>query len=213
MKKSTTKTMILAMMAVVSVLMAAQIAKAGISGTKHDLTTAANGGAYVTGTNLQICVFCHTPHNTQTTAPLWNRAANGSTFTTYGTTAAGTTAGAPGDKSTICLSCHDGNTAVNTILVTPATMTGVTPAGTRQTAGKLTSGSALIGTDLRNDHPVGIAYPATGLYTAVGSLVDVKVYTNKVECASCHDVHDNTDSPFLRVANTGSALCLKCHTK
>ncbi len=50
---------------------------------------------------------------------------------------------------------------------------------------------------------------------------EVRVYDGKVECASCHDPHGvpsggagSTFKPtFLRVANTGSALCLTCHTK
>ena len=33
-----------------------------------------------------------------------------------------------------------------------------------------------------------------------------------VECGSCHDPHSST-ALFVRVANTGSALCLTCHIK
>ncbi len=33
-----------------------------------------------------------------------------------------------------------------------------------------------------------------------------------VECASCHDPH-TANSTFLRIQNTGSAVCLACHTK
>lgn len=34
----------------------------------------------------------------------------------------------------------------------------------------------------------------------------------KMQCATCHDVHDNTtNSPFLRDTLTGSQLCLDCH--
>jgi len=33
-----------------------------------------------------------------------------------------------------------------------------------------------------------------------------------VECASCHDPH-STNATFLRIANTGSAVCLSCHIK
>jgi predicted CXXCH cytochrome family protein len=34
----------------------------------------------------------------------------------------------------------------------------------------------------------------------------------KMQCATCHDVHDNTtNSPFLRDSLTGSQLCLDCH--
>ena len=98
-----------------------------------------------------------------------------------------------------------------------------------------------IGTDLRNDHPVGITYPVTSgtsteFKTPGGQKgatfffddgdnhmekEEVRVYDGKVECASCHDPHGvpsgapgSTFKPtFLRVANTGSALCLTCHTK
>ena len=46
--------------------------------------------------------------------------------------------------------------------------------------------------------------------------------TNNVECSSCHDPHVNYNellggnklyTPFLITPNTGSALCLACHTK
>ena len=34
-----------------------------------------------------------------------------------------------------------------------------------------------------------------------------------VECGSCHDPHNSTNTSFLRVSNAGSAVCLTCHTK
>lgn len=34
-----------------------------------------------------------------------------------------------------------------------------------------------------------------------------------IECSSCHDPHDTTNGYFLRVTNTGSAICLACHNK
>lgn len=36
-----------------------------------------------------------------------------------------------------------------------------------------------------------------------------------VECASCHDPHEDTARPvsFLRIANAGSGVCLACHIK
>ena len=33
-----------------------------------------------------------------------------------------------------------------------------------------------------------------------------------VECASCHDPHSAANGTFLRVLNTGSAVCLACHS-
>ncbi|MBI2362927.1 MAG: cytochrome c3 family protein, partial [Elusimicrobia bacterium] len=43
----------------------------------------------------------------------------------------------------------------------------------------------------------------------------VKVYgeTNRVECGSCHDPHDNQNGKFLVKSNAGAALCLTCHQK
>ncbi|MBI5196127.1 MAG: cytochrome C, partial [Nitrospirae bacterium] len=32
-------------------------------------------------------------------------------------------------------------------------------------------------------------------------------------CGSCHNPHDNSNGTFLRVTNSGSGLCLKCHIK
>ena len=36
---------------------------------------------------------------------------------------------------------------------------------------------------------------------------------DQVECASCHDVHDDTNEPFLIESNAGSAICVDCHNK
>lgn len=33
-----------------------------------------------------------------------------------------------------------------------------------------------------------------------------------VECASCHDPH-TANATFLRIPNSGSAVCLACHVK
>jgi predicted CXXCH cytochrome family protein len=231
MQKTAKRTMILIMIAIVSVLMVAQIAKAaGLVGSKHDLSLAGNS-VKATGTAIEICVFCHAPHNAGTTSPLWNRTnPAGASFTVYGASSAGatgktaaeTTVSAPGSVSLACLSCHDGATAVSSITNTPATMT---IASTVPTDGKIpVSSAALIGISLTNDHPIGVAYPttATGLYAfytaytagdkKVGTL-NLPLFSDKVECASCHDVHTPTNGSFLRASNSGSALCKNCHTK
>ena len=49
----------------------------------------------------------------------------------------------------------------------------------------------------------------TGTVTA-GALLGAQAF---VECASCHDPHTSTNVTFLRIANTGSAVCLSCHIK
>lgn len=42
-----------------------------------------------------------------------------------------------------------------------------------------------------------------------GALTGAQAF---VECASCHDPHTN-NTTFLRIENTGSAVCLACHIK
>lgn len=48
-------------------------------------------------------------------------------------------------------------------------------------------------------------FPANGTLAA-GSYPSV-------ECASCHDPHSSANPTFLRISNTGSAVCLACHNK
>lgn len=94
------------------------------------------------------------------------------------------------------------------------------------------SGLPYMGTDLRNDHPISIIYETaraatptefatqviSGSKITVGSTGPLPLYgtataTATVECASCHNPHNNTNTNFLRKANTGSAICLTCHVK
>lgn len=67
----------------------------------------------------QICVFCHTPHNAKPSVPLWNKVLPTQAFnmytssTTLSPTAKKVTT--PGPESLLCLSCHDGRTAINVL--------------------------------------------------------------------------------------------------
>jgi predicted CXXCH cytochrome family protein len=100
-----------------------------------------------------------------------------------------------------------------------------------------------VGGDMTGNHPVSVSYPGqTGSgYTALpatynattaagctGGAVNcvsgsaaglaMKLFgavgTLQVECATCHDVHNDAGQTFLlKVANTNSALCLGCHVK
>ena len=96
----------------------------------------------------------------------------------------------------------------------------------------MNGGLPFLGTDLRNDHPVAIVYEtaraaATGEFVqqvlsgakiSVGASAPLPLFGSStanatVECASCHNPHDNRLGNFLRKANTGSAICLSCHIK
>ncbi|MDH5750542.1 MAG: hypothetical protein OEY85_14630, partial [Rhodospirillales bacterium] len=44
----------------------------GVERTLHNLSTS-GPGSIKSGVVTQVCVFCHTPHNSSPRAPLWNR--------------------------------------------------------------------------------------------------------------------------------------------
>lgn len=241
--------------------------RGSIANTRHNMTQRqASGGP--SGVNMdpyrndygEVCVYCHTPHgaNANVTLPLWNRTIKATTYTTYaalGTTTLSQAVTQPGPSSLACLSCHDGQVAVDSIINMPGAG-GYNPAqagsqnngflnawnnasGTDATvhvglnpnegdgclachssgAGVVLGAGAtdfrvfVIGTDLRNDHPVGVRFPATpadfGFSPPNGAVSTVRFFdrdgdgrldTNEVrlydsgegfsvECASCHDPH------------------------
>jgi len=202
---------------------------ASVVGSKHDLRQS-NGGP---GVGLvEVCVACHTPHQDAAANkqyPLWNHSVTGASFGVYSsvTLNASPTAmnytppGQPGQSvSMLCMGCHDGTVAVLAMYNPPNSgFTGYVAAGNVTAAGLIT-GTPDIGTDLSDDHPVNFAYD-TALATADGGLVDPAssleiqgwLVGSTVQCSSCHDVHDNTNTPFLRKSNIGSALCVTCHNK
>jgi len=116
----------------------------GIAGTRHNLTQNFTGGADVSGSMSairnnygEVCVYCHTPHGANTVSaagmPLWNRTVK--TNTTYNLYDIPTTLGLmdaqavtdPGPASLTCLSCHDGITAIDSVINMPGSMTSNVP--------------------------------------------------------------------------------------
>ena len=79
---------------------------------------------------------------------------------------------------------------------------------------------AAVGSDLRDDHPVSIEYIVSNGLKAIGTPMDLPLFTgasgtlsNQVECATCHDVHDGGADMFLRVDDNNSDICIYCHNK
>lgn len=190
---------------------------ATITGSAHDFTGQGWSGG-------QICVPCHTPHKANTTvadAPLWNHALSTAVYTLYSSPTLNATLAQPGGGSKLCLSCHDGTVAINSFGGT----TGTTMIG---------AGSK-IGPDLRGEHPIGFTYDAAlattdgslknpvtatvtigaGAQAKTGTIAATMLYGNKLECASCHDVHNTftNGGKLLKVASAGSAICIACHSK
>lgn len=161
-------------------------ALAGIADTKHNLGSGGGAGQNKVSDTTEICVFCHTPHASNATAatsgiPLWNKNLPGSSYTTYASINSTTLDGAmlsTGSVSLACLSCHDGTQAMDNIINAPGSggysatgggATGLAYAwGTSPRVdadGKLTNAAttlAMLGTDLSNDHPIGIRYCGGG---------------------------------------------------
>ena len=149
------------------------LAATGITNTKHNLTSTGTGTNKFTATagGGEICVFCHTPHGAATSAavPLWNRVLSAptdyQTYNSLGTSSLDGITAPVGSVSLACLSCHDGSQAMNVMINAPGSgnynaTTGFNQPGTWVGSDKITgvNNIALIGTDLRNDHPVGIQY-------------------------------------------------------
>lgn len=185
----------------------ASTASAMITNSKHDLTF---GRANAT---LGSCSYCHAPHlwkgtnvNVTTGAPpLWNRnVANPTGYTIWPSTYFPVQN--PGTRSLTCLSCHDG-----------ATDLGAVNNGAQDNLGFIAD-VAKVGTNLQDDHPVGVAISGSELNTptfikgkGVRLAYDTANTTYYVECNACHDPHNTNLSYFLRVDQ--KTLCAACHLK
>jgi predicted CXXCH cytochrome family protein len=181
--------------------------------SKHNLS-ASGPGAVKAAAEPEICIFCHTPHNSTPEAPLWNRNSSGATYQTYKSTTAKALVGQPTGASKLCLSCHDGTIALG------MTRSRSAPIAFQGGSANMPSGRSRLGTDLADDHPISFTYDSA-LASANGQLKNpstllgaVRLDQNsQLQCTSCHDPHDNRNGQFLTQANTGSSLCLACHNQ
>lgn len=167
-------------------------ASAGIADTRHNLGSGTGpAGRNAAGDTAEICVFCHTPHGGSTDAPvpLWNKRlgvdgapAGGGSYTTYDTLQTPSLDGtvAPtGSVSMACLSCHDGTQAMDNVINAPGSGGVIADGGGNDGRGWSWTGGtvdpatgrminagdriSMLGTDLTNDHPIGIQYCGGGL--------------------------------------------------
>jgi predicted CXXCH cytochrome family protein len=182
-----------------------KILKAGIEGSAHDFS----GKSWNQG---GTCLPCHTPHNSDTKindAPLWNHEVTVATFTIYRSPTLGGIIEQPREPSLICLSCHDGTVSLGSF--------------GGNTGSSYIDSSALIDTDLSDDHPISIKWSHQHVSgnqmcsnchdvhdpSFVGTL---PFFDGYVECSTCHDVHNSFGYPkLLRLPNQSSQICLICH--
>jgi hypothetical protein len=148
-----------------ALLMIGGVASAQVLNSPHDLTSAPGV------TTTETCVFCHTPHGADIAAPvpLWNKTLPAGTgYQTYATLNTSTLDGSEhaevGSVSLACLSCHDGVQAVDAVLNAPGRGPGTGNLGSGSQIGDApVNPLAVIGIDLRNDHPISIQYGGGGV--------------------------------------------------
>ncbi len=220
----------------------------GIVGSAHDFTDGVSprGGAVASpdawNTSGELCRVCHVPHDHGVAGQrylnglLWNRDVSTETYTMYNNTWSASIDNdqltQPGGISKLCLSCHDGSVAIDRF----DTYTG---GGSSMTMENIYGGAldalmipdgAVGALDMRGTHPLSIRFDntvdvllndpnATAMGTS-GNIIDVLDLDQRVQCSSCHDVHNQESAPgtnFLRVQQdipgNPSALCRTCHIK
>lgn len=187
------------------------------------------------------CIYCHvpaglqgkvTPGNSQIQE--WNRYMPTGEIRVYESDTIKGKITEVGVETLLCLSCHDGTMAIDMVINKPENWSMKDEAPLHM---RLDKGGGLdrctqchdgrtahnmetvaIGRSLMDDHPVGINYP--GLFdntdffrpSSDGRFRNgVRLFRNKVECATCHDVHNPDIVPFLRVEQKD--LCITCHNK
>ena len=178
-----------------------------LAGSPHDFSN-------TNWSDGQICLPCHNAHNEVTqedAAPLWNRTVLLTTYRVYSSNTFDADIDQPGGVSKLCLSCHDGITAIDAF---------------GGAAGSVfMSGDARLGNDPGDHHPISFVYdtalalkdgdlhdPFTAASGLGGTIAENLLSNGRVECTSCHDVHNRND--FLRYIDTGGGvdgLCSTCH--
>lgn len=214
----------------------------GIVGSPHDFTDQfRNSGATAMdetwNARNEICRVCHVPHDHNRTrylnGLLWNHTVSSATYQMYNqawsSSIDGVQSAQPDGTAKLCLACHDGTVAIDTF-------DGYTTANvfmTNYSAGFQVP-SAAAPNDLRGSHPYSISFPAgqtgdgrnfTDPATATwasGATIASTLDNGKIQCSTCHDVHDQESvagTHLLRAGQTvaaggqASGLCFRCHVK
>lgn len=183
-------------------------ARANVLKTVHNLS-ATGPGTVKAPRATDPCGFCHAPHRAVQTRALWNRELPPTTYKLYESSTLEANIKQPTGASRLCLSCHDGTTALGALRVPQSTG--------RVTLGPLT-GRASLGTDLSDDHPISFVYDSP-LALRRGELADPSALgrllrlddTQQLQCTSCHEPHEDQYRSFLRGDDRAGALCTTCH--
>jgi hypothetical protein len=236
----------------------------GVYQSVHDLTNGPGGAGapltvpgFVTDPQQRLCAYCHTPHhaiaagdakaNGADFLPLWSHDVSAVNYTPYisatfspkgGNSMASDPLTGP---SRLCMSCHDGITAVDNYYGLTNNHAMVNNAGAPFTGQPVISGNG------ETNHPLGfamtdvipgyagatnpdtnsvLALTATSKYvsglTDSVNVVD-RLYGGAImTCSSCHDVHNTLNKVSFQAGagnflllgtQKNSGICLSCHTQ
>jgi len=192
----------------------------------HSFKAAISGKTEAT----QICIFCHTPHGASNAdgSKLWNRGAPDTTsFPLYGQKPQGepgsaairynstakiaaqyyNTAGLyPNGDSRLCMSCHDGITAIGDVLNDAGGTLGIPMASGADTIVDVRGAGYNTVIDLATSHPISFVYDAS-VVTAINDYEDLTFFNYmqspdesitpldgraRMQCTTCHDPHFDT---------------------
>jgi predicted CXXCH cytochrome family protein len=183
-------------------------AQSEIAKTVHNLTPEGTGAQKETR-KTGLCVFCHTPHNSNPSRSLWNKDLPGITYQLYTSTTLRADLKQPTGSSRLCLSCHDGFVAMGNLRVPPP--------GDPLKLGAMT-GPNVLGTDLSDDHPISFVYDSAlaakhpGIIDPGNLPKELPLDRKKeMQCTTCHNPHESNRGKFLRTDNPSGAMCLACH--
>ena len=210
---------------IVSIVILNFLQAQSILNTKHDLSVGSASANIKAVSEDQVCVFCHTPHSSETITQLWNKSLTGVTnYTLYSSErlAGYPTPSQPKSRSKLCMSCHDGTVAIGSVYNLPGPGAQGTITMTNSVTTMPTGAGGYLGTDLSDDHPVGFTYDTNSDPELVNRnwpwkaqglkiLLDPDASNGTVECKTCHNPHDNFYTPFLN--EPASTLCTTCHAK
>ena len=160
----------------------------------------------------EICIFCHTPHNARPDISyLWNRHDPAGPYSPYYSSTQKATVGQPSGTSRLCLSCHDGTIAPESVQssATPMPFTA-----------SMSGRSSNLGTNLSDDHPVSFTYnsaatlPDSQLVASAALPAAIRLDSaGQLQCTACHNPHNDQFGKFLVMSNLGAGLCISCHSK
>ena len=200
-------------LAALVLLAAAQAAaqQSSVVDSPHNLSADGPGPIHALS-EAEVCIFCHTPHNSAPIRPLWNRSTPLDGYRIYSSRALDADPGQPTGSSKMCLSCHDGTIALGAVLSrsSPIAMAGGVTF--------IPNGASNLGTDLSDDHPISFRFDSS-LAAKDPHLKDpallpeaVRLDANsELQCTTCHDAHDDSRGMFLVMHNNNSELCVVCH--